>query len=168
MNHGKFEFRARDVGGATVKSEQVNSADELLAAFKRSPELQIAFLENSELILSSDKLKQMVSVLLPAVLYLAVFMHIFLEVIVYIAMFVGVSALMNIGRPHRIGIRDMTVLAVYAGFPAMTAGSIADAMQLPLLDFNIIYVLGMTFYLIVIMNKLERDRQERNWRTRVE
>ncbi|MBR7144418.1 MAG: DUF1189 family protein [Lentisphaeria bacterium] len=87
-----------------------------------------------------------------------------LEVIIYIGMFAGVTLLMNIGRPHRLPFKELIVLAIYAGFPPMLIGSVAEALELPYLSFNMIYVLGMTFYLIVIMNRLERLRQEQQWR----
>ena len=87
-----------------------------------------------------------------------------LEVIIYIAMFAVVTLLMNMGRPHRLPFKQMIVLAIYAGFPPMLIGSIAEALDLPYLSFNMIYVLGMTFYLIVIMNRFERLRQEQQWR----
>lgn len=88
-----------------------------------------------------------------------------LEVIIYIGMFVVVTLLMNIGRPRRLPARELIVLAIYAGFPPMLIGSLAEALGLPYLSFNIIYVLGMTFYLIFIMNRLERLRQEQEWHT---
>lgn len=87
-----------------------------------------------------------------------------LEVIIYIAMFAGVTVLMNLGRPRRAPLKELVVLAIYAGFPPMLIGSAAEALRLPFLSFNMIYVLGMTFYLIVIMNRLERLRQEQQWR----
>lgn len=85
------------------------------------------------------------------------------QIIIYIAMFAGVFALMGINRPRRFKVFEMVKLAVYAGFPAMLIGSVAVALNLPLLDFNMTYVLGMTIYLMVVMNRLERWRQEREW-----
>ena len=60
-------------------------------------------------------------------------------------------------------VAEMVKLSVYAGFPAMIIGSAATFLELPLLDFNLTYVLGMTFYLMFIMNRLDRDRQQREW-----
>ena len=78
-------------------------------------------------------------------------------------MFAGVFALMGLGRPRRFKVGEVVKLAVYAGFPAMLVGSVASALRLPMLDFNMIYVLGMTVYLMIIMNRLDRLRQEREW-----
>ena len=87
-----------------------------------------------------------------------------LEVLIYIAMFSGVFVLMNLGRPRRWKLRQVVVMAIYAGFPAMVIGAMAEALQLPYLNFNIIYSMGMMIYLIMAMNRLERLRQEREWR----
>ena len=74
-----------------------------------------------------------------------------------------VTLLMNIGRPRRMPFKVLIVLAIYAGLPPMLIGSVAEALRLPFLNFNLIYVLGMTLYLIMVMNRLERLRQEREW-----
>ena len=87
-----------------------------------------------------------------------------LEVLIYIAMFAGVFVLMNLGRPRRWKLRQVIVMAIYAGFPVMLIGAMAEALQLPYLNFNIIYSMGMMIYLIMAMNHLERLRQEREWR----
>ena len=87
-----------------------------------------------------------------------------LEVLIYIAMFSGVFVLMNLGRPRRWKLRQVVVMAIYAGFPVMVIGAMAEALQLPYLNFNIIYSMGMMIYLIMAMNRLERLRQEREWR----
>ena len=70
---------------------------------------------------------------------------------------------MGMGRPRRIKVGEMVKLAIYAGFPAMLIGSVATALRLPLLDFDMVYVLGMTIYLMIAMNRLERRRQEQEW-----
>ena len=87
-----------------------------------------------------------------------------IEVLIYIAMFSGVFVLMNLGRPRRFKLRQVIVMAIYAGFPVMVIGAMAEALQLPYLSFNIIYSMGMMIYLIMAMNRLERLRQEREWR----
>ena len=87
-----------------------------------------------------------------------------IEVLIYIAMFSGVFVLMNLGRPRRFKLRQVIVMAIYAGFPVMVIGAVAEALQLPYLSFNIIYSMGMMIYLIMAMNRLERLRQEREWR----
>ena len=86
------------------------------------------------------------------------------EVLIYIAMLSGVFVLMNLGRPRRFKLRQVIVMAIYAGFPVMVIGAMAEALQLPYLKFNIIYSMGMMIYLIMAMNRLERLRQEREWR----
>ena len=86
-----------------------------------------------------------------------------LQIALYIAMFASVFSLMHIGKPKPIKVGQMVTLAVYAGFPPMIIGSLASILRLPFLDFNMIYVLGMTFYLMFIMNRLNRNAQEREW-----
>lgn len=86
-----------------------------------------------------------------------------LQIAMYIAMFAAVFALMHIGKPKPLKVWQMVTLAVYAGFPPMIIGSLACILQLPFLDFNMIYVLGMTFYLMFIMNRFNRNAQMREW-----
>ena len=103
-----------------------------------------------------SKLVQVMAVLMIALFNLT-------QIFIYIAMFAGVFALMGMGRPRRIKVGEMVKLAIYAGFPAMLIGSVATALRLPLLDFDMVYVLGMTIYLMIAMNRLERRRQEQEW-----
>ena len=86
-----------------------------------------------------------------------------LEVIIYIMMFVVVTKIMDLTRRKRMPFKELTVLAIYAGFPPMLIGSVAEALNLPYLSFNMIYVLGMTLYLVMVMNRLERLQQEKQW-----
>ena len=83
--------------------------------------------------------------------------------LVPILVFAVVSLLMNLGRKRYFSFKELIVLAIYAGFPAMIIGSAAEALQLPGLNFDVIYVLGMTIYLIIVMNRIEYNRQKRQW-----
>ena len=82
-----------------------------------------------------------------------------IQVLMYIGMFVGVFALMNLKRSRQVKVGTLFVLAVYAGFPAMLIGSMAELVNLKFLDYHTVYVFGMTIYLMFVMNSLERKRQ---------
>lgn len=148
---------------SAVQNQTVSGSAELLDALKKSPSIQFEMSENKIEKFTPERLKALVGVLLPLGTGVMLFRQTFLEVMLYIAMFTVVTLLMNIGRVRHLTLREMVVLAVYAGFPAMLIGSVAAALELPLLDFNIVYVFGMSIYLIIVMNSLERKRQERQW-----
>ena len=136
----------------------------LLEELKKTPGVVLKLEAGEREILTASKLKAMLD--LVAIIGVAAMLmcKTLLEVILYIGMFAVVTLLMNMNRPDRLPFKQMIVLAIYAGFPPMLIGSTAEALRLPYLSFNMIYVLGMTFYLIVIMNRLERLRQEQQWR----
>ena len=152
-------------GFSAIYSEETTGRSGVWNILKKAPRWSLPA-DKDELI-TADKLQAIGKLMLIGGAS-AVCMRYFFNIIIYIAMFAGVSALMNMGRPRRFSIKEMVVLAVYAGFPPMVIGTLSEILQLPWLDYNIIYVLGMTFYLIFVMNRLERRRQEREWQSKME
>lgn len=158
--HDLYDFVPMTESLKAVKQRNIAGAEALEKSFRAAPAISLNIPEGVSEHFTAGKMRTVVLVMLTVIFAFMLLHQTLLEVLIYIAMFTGVTMLMNLTRPNRIKLRDLVVLAVYAGFPAMTAGSIAGALQLPVLSFNIIYVLGMTVYLVVIMNKLERLRQE--------
>lgn len=142
----------------------VAGKDNLFAELKKIPLVKLELNPGEKEELTPAKMQAVADLLLNIGVCVFLLRKTLLEVIIYIAMFAVVTLLMNMNRPRRTPFRELIVLAIYAGFPPMLIGSLAEALQLPYLSFNMIYVLGMTFYLIVIMNRLERLRQEKQWR----
>ena len=142
----------------TNNSANVTAVQEIDQALHALPGVKI----NGELNLTAAGLKLLSNIMLVTVLIMLAVFNLF-QVVFYIAIFTGIFALMNMGRPRRFTVKEMIKLSVYAGFPAMIIGSAATFLELPLLDFNLTYVLGMTFYLMFVMNRLDRDRQQREW-----
>lgn len=147
----------------SMNKSEVFGREALFAELQKTQQLNIGFKKGETEELTAAKLGALGELAVIVGLSGMLFQKTLLEVILYIGMFACVSLLMNIGRPRRMPFKVMIVLAIYAGLPPMLIGSVAEALQLPFLNFNIIYVLGMTFYLIVVMNRLERLRQEREW-----
>lgn len=144
--------------GSQIVNQQADSPEDMVKKMRESQGIA----NEREMVFTHKKMLDMSKVMVAIAVVSIAMLNIF-EIAVYIAMFAGVFALMNIGSRKRVKIREMITLAVYAGFPPMIIGSIARALQLPFLDFNMIYVLGMTFYLMVIMNRLNRNAQEKAW-----
>ena len=142
---------------------EVFGSEALFAELQKSPQLKLALKDGEKEELTAGKLAALGDLALIVGLSGMLFQKTLLEVILYIGMFACVTLLMNIGRPRRMPFKVLIVLAIYAGLPPMLIGSAAEALRLPFLNFNLIYVLGMTFYLIMVMNRLERLRQEREW-----
>jgi len=157
-----FVFFGINKSMTSAVAQNVADRNELFKKFRASDKLQLNLPPGKKQIITPEQLKNLLEVLLPLWLGGWFLKQTLLEVLLYIAMFTGVFALMNIGRPKRFKVKEMAVMAIYAGFPVMIIGSVAEALGL--FDFNIIYVLGMTFYLIYIMNRLTRDSQEQAWR----
>ncbi len=148
----------------TTGGTPLSGKSALLEELKKTPRVVLKLDAGEQEVFTAKKLEAMFD--LVAVIGVAgmLLFKTLLEVILYIGMFAVVTLLMNMNRPNRLPFKQMIVLAIYAGFPPMIIGSAAEALRLPYLSFNMIYVLGMTFYLIVIMNRLERLRQEQQWR----
>lgn len=164
QGHDLYDFVPMSGSLKAVKQRNISGVDAMEKVFRTAPEVSLDIPEGVEESFTAGKMRATVLLMLPIILGIMLLHQTLFEVIIYILMFTGVTLLMNLSRPNHMKLRDLVVLAIYAGFPAMTAGSIAGALQLPVLSFNIIYVLGMTVYLIIIMNKLERLRQEQQWR----
>ncbi len=149
-----YKFTAWDFSGRDNLS-----AAELKDCFVKTPDMQLAgnHVINKTEMLAFSKFFMIMTMIILAIVN-------FLQIVLYIAMFAGVFALMNMGRPRYIKTWEMVKLAIYAGFPPMLIGSVATALRLPFLDFHMTYVLGMTFYLMYIMNRLDRNRQMRTER----
>ncbi|MBE6368621.1 MAG: DUF1189 domain-containing protein [Lentisphaerae bacterium] len=151
-----------EMGRKVVK---VDSDAALLDALRKS---QAAV--NTKLLVKSGKtvqfttedIKNWFEIILKLSVGSIIFIHI-AQIVFYILVFAVVSLLMNLGRKRYFSFKELIVLAIYAGFPAMIIGSAAEALQLPGLNFDVIYVLGMTIYLIIVMNRIEYNRQKRQW-----
>lgn len=158
---GDASYRLTLLGNAVpAMEEQSVSPEEIPAKLREAQPVKLP--QGEEQSLNHSKLMALCKLMLFMVmLFMALFT--LAQIIIYIAMFAGVFALMGLGRPRRFKVGEVVKLAVYAGFPAMLVGSVASALRLPMLDFNMIYVLGMTVYLMIIMNRLDRLRQEREW-----
>lgn len=158
-----YNFMTLDESLSGVRSQSVNGKNGLIAALKKSPAMQFNIAEGKVERFTPENLRAFARAVLPLGVGVMLLRQTVLEVMLYIGMFTLVSVLMNLGRPRRLKVREMIVLAIYAGFPAMLIGALAEALQLPVLSFNVVYVFGMSIYLIIVMNRLERKRQEREW-----
>lgn len=159
-NTYRLHVATQDPGRFGEVTDLASSA-ELLTELRRAPAmLWRQFGEREKYVFSAGKMlalwKLLLAILLPPVL----FARVLFRVVLYMAMFAAVFWLMSLRQPTRRPLREVIVLAVYAGFPAMLVGALAAALDLPYLDFNWIYVLGMTGYLMTVMSRLERDRRE--------
>ena len=163
-DNGKYTVTPLGKPLGKIENITVLGRDNLIAELNKTPAIKLDFKDQQSETLTPEKLTALTDLAVMLGVGGFLFRKTLLEVIIYIGMFAVVTLLMNMGRPHRLPFKEMIVLAIYAGFPPMLIGSVAEALDLPYLSFNMIYVLGMTFYLIVIMNRLERLRQEQQWR----
>ena len=164
LNGGKYGVVSPMDPFGSVNSNVVFGKDALLAELNKIQPLRLELKSGEKEVLTPEKLTALTDLAIMIGVGGLLMRKTLLEVVIYIGMFAVVTLLMNIGRQHRLPFKELIVLAIYAGFPPMLIGSVAEALELPYLSFNMIYVLGMTFYLIVIMNRLERLRQEQQWR----
>ncbi len=150
--------------GRLSGARELGSASELVPELTKSPPIRWALPGMTSELFPRLRLRALFELALPFILPPVLFLQSLFEVLVYIAMFAAVFTLMSFGRRNRLTVRQLVVLAVYAGFPAILLGSLATSLALPVLSFNLVYVVGMTGYLMVVMNRLDRDRQQREWR----
>ena len=137
----------------------------LLEALRNSPRaINTKYLQMSgkTIVMNSESVEKWLDGILICCVAGMIVVH-FVQIVFYIGVFAAVSMVMNLGRKKRFTFRELVVLAIYAGFPAMIIGSVAEALRLPGLSFDVIYVLGMTIYLVIIMNRIEYNRQQRQW-----
>jgi len=146
--------------GQIGEMREVGTPDELLAGLRSQAALPWDQLGKEDLVLRASQLRSVWNALLLIGMPIALLFETLFQVLLYVAMFAVVFWVMSLRRPNRRPLREIIALAVYAGFPAMLIGALAVALDLPHLEFNWIYVLGMTGYLMVVMNRLERNRRE--------
>ena len=163
-------YQYSSINGPLVPGEMMQTDDPavLLKALKKSSAIKLNLPAGKHQDFSPSQIQAIIKLILPPGMILILFQRTLVEVVIYILMFSLVFLMMNFRREGRLKFMEMITLSIYAGFPAMIAGSVASALQLPVLTFNLVYVLGMTFYMVVIMNRLERLRQERAWRSQSE
>ena len=95
-------------------------------------------------------------------LYFAVqFLSIVLLALLSIGLFALVFVLTGGRRTRSIQTKELIILGIYAGFPAILVGTVFLALDLWLLDYTTIYMFGMAIYLLFAMTCIERSRLPR-------
>jgi hypothetical protein len=107
--------------------------------------------------LSPEKFRTLFKILAGIMLFIIFFFQILFQAILFISIFSLIFSLIGGRRIKVLKLRDLFVIAAYAGFPAMIIGSLFPALELPLLDYNTVYLFGFTGYLMFIINRIERQ-----------
>ncbi len=79
------------------------------------------------------------------------------QIVFYVGVFVGMFHLTGARQLRVLRFRDLFIIAMYAGFPAMLVASVFAAFELPLLNFGSAYVIGMVLYMLTVVNRIERE-----------
>jgi hypothetical protein len=106
---------------------------------------------------SPEKFRTPFKIVAGVMLFLIFFITILPQAILFISIFSLIFSLIGGRRIKVLKLRDLFVIATYAGFPAMIIGSLFPALELPLLDYNTVYLFGFTGYLMFIINRIERQ-----------
>ncbi len=78
--------------------------------------------------------------------------------------YAGVFAIFNAKRLRHLTLRQFWKCGLYAGFPALAVGACWPALELPFLDFRLVYMVGLVFYWMAVIGRMERsaDSQDHN------
>jgi len=75
----------------------------------------------------------------------------------FTAVYAGVFAIFNARRLRHLTMRQYWKVGVYAGFPALAVGACWPALDLPFLDFRLVYMIGLVFYWMAVVGRLEHE-----------
>lgn len=99
---------------------------------------------------------------LPVAASIGVFLMQTLHVLTIAAITIGLFTLVFLvtggGKSRGIRLGELLKIELYSGIPAILVGTFFLALDLDLLDYNTIYMVGMPLYLLFAMNAFERFR----------
>ena len=93
---------------------------------------------------------------LPVALFIGRSIGILWQVVLFVLIF---SFILNISgkKPGNalLTFKERFAIGIYASFPPLIVASIFDALDLPFLSFNTIFVIGFSIYLIIVYTRLQ-------------
>jgi len=82
---------------------------------------------------------------------------IFIKVLWYSLMFMGIFFLMNRRLLGKIPFRSFFIMSIYVGFPAVIVAALFPALDLPYLDYETVYYIGFLVYLFPVLGRVQND-----------
>jgi hypothetical protein len=82
----------------------------------------------------------------------------FFIALLYTGIFMGMYRLLNgpSGRLRFLTLREMWKCGIYAAFPAMAVASLFPILELPLLAYETVFMIGLLVYWMAVIARLER------------
>lgn len=82
----------------------------------------------------------------------------FFLTLLYTAIFMGMYRLLNgpSGRLRFLTLSEMWKCGIYAAFPVMAIASVFPALELPLISYETVFMIGLLIYWMAVTAKLER------------
>lgn len=78
------------------------------------------------------------------------------QALLFILVFSLIFTFLGNRKAQSLKFRDLLVTGIYAALPAMAVASFFPAFDLPLLDYHSAFFIGLTGYLLVVINRLEQ------------
>ena len=81
--------------------------------------------------------------------------------LLYTAIFAGMFRLTGgISRLRNLTGGEFWKIGIYAGFPGMLVASCFPALDLPFLSYGSVFMIGLVFYWLAVVGRIEREKQE--------
>jgi hypothetical protein len=92
-----------------------------------------------------------------------VFVMIFIRGVFSVLFFASILSVVYyfIGKDavSKLSMRSLLVVGIYTSFPALVVASLFDALALPFLEFQTVFLFGFLVYLFAVFNRLQRMLQ---------
>ncbi len=107
--------------------------------------------------ISRDELQSLAVWLAGISLFLGFLWQALFQSLLFIIVFSLIFTFLGNRKMQSLRFRDLFVSGIYAALPAMTVASFFPAFDLPLLNYHSAFFIGLTGYLLVVINRLELE-----------
>lgn len=117
--------------------------------------------DGERIVVSSGELTNVIRGNVLASLLLLMFGMCLLLALLYTAIFTGMFRLTGgVGRLRNLTGGEFWKIGIYAGFPGMLVASCFPALDLPFLSYGSVFMIGLVFYWLAVVGRIEREKRE--------
>ena len=152
-----LNFRPDAIGAEQTRSDLAGFETRLRALAEKQKAAPSSSAEPAARIIAVDQMTGIFKTSWTLIGFLMFFVAGAIQILFYTGVFVGMFHLTGARQLRVLRFRELFIIAVYAGFPAMLVASVFAAFELPLLNFGSAYVIGMVLYMLTAVNRIERE-----------
>ena len=98
-----------------------------------------------------------------AMIYFAELLRVIGSALLFNTLFTGCYSFAGGAAATGLPFRKIFIIGMYSGFPALMVASLFSAFDLPLLDFNTVYLFGFLGYFLIVLSRIQRERMKARW-----